>query len=72
MIVIRFADAAAKKDAISFLVGRFPGKTWATGEIAVPEEALSELATEGFQFTVEGPATYERLMPLRDVAATAV
>ena len=72
MIVIRFSDAETKKRAIAFLVGRFPGKTWATGEVAVPNEALAELATEGFQFKVEGPATYERLMSLRDVAATAV
>jgi hypothetical protein len=57
MTIIRFPDAETKKRAIGFLIGRFPGKSWATGEVAVPEEALSELATEGFQFTVEGPAT---------------
>lgn len=72
MIVIRFPDVETKTRAIGFLVGRFPGKTWATGELAVPDDALSELATEGFQFSVEGPATYERLMPLRNVAAAAV
>lgn len=72
MIVIRFSDAKTKERAIGFLVGRFPGKTWVTGEVAVPDEALAELATGGFQFTVEGPATYERLVPLRDIAAAAV
>ena len=72
MTIIRFADAETKKRAIAFLLGRFPGKSWATGEVAVPGEALAELATEGFQFSVEGPATYERLVPLRKVAATAV
>lgn len=72
MTIIRFADVEAKKRAIAFLVGRFPGKSWATGEVAVPGEALAELAAEGFQFTVDGPATYERLVPLRNIAATAV
>jgi hypothetical protein len=38
----------------------------------VPEAALASLALEGFQFTVEGPATYERLTSLRDTPATAV
>ncbi|MDA1275498.1 MAG: hypothetical protein O2960_15870 [Verrucomicrobia bacterium] len=72
MTIIRFSDAETKKRAIAFLVGRFPGKSWATSEMAVPGEALSELATKGFQFTVEGPASYERLVPLRNVAATSV
>jgi hypothetical protein len=72
MIIIRFAGAEVKQRAIGFLVGRFPGKTWATGEVAVPEEALAALALEGFQFKVEGPATYERLVPLRAVAPVAV
>ena len=72
MIIIRFPDDAAKRRALGFLAGRFSFKSWATGEVAVPGDALSELASEGFQFIVEGPATYERLVPLRDVAATAV
>ena len=72
MIIIRFSDTEAKKRAIGFLVGRFPGKTWCTGEVAVPEEALAALAAEGIQFTVEGPATYDRLVSLRDAAPAAV
>ena len=72
MIIIRFSDTEEKKRAIGFLVGRFPGKTWSTGEVAVPEEALAALAAEGIQFTVEGPATYDRLVSLRDAAPVAV
>ena len=53
-------------------MGRFPGKSWATGEVAVPGEALTALGLEGFQFKVEGPATYERLVPLRDANPAAV
>jgi hypothetical protein len=70
--IIRFSDLETKKRAIGFLVGRFPGKTWASGEVAVPEEALGALALEGFQFKVEGPASYERLVSLRDTAASPV
>ena len=72
MIIIRFSDADAKKRAISFLIGRFPGKTWSTGEVAVPEEALAALAAEGIHFSVKGPATYDRLVSLRDAAPVAV
>ena len=54
MIVIRFANAKTKTRAISFLVGRFPGKTWSTGELAVPDSALADLAIAGFQFNVLG------------------
>lgn len=57
MIIIRFPDDAAKRRAIGWLPGRFSFKSWATGEMLVPAEALSCLAMEGIPFTVEGPAT---------------
>ena len=73
MIVIRFADAESKKRALGFLAGRFAFKTWATGEMAVPESALGQLASEGIGFTVEGPASYERLISaVRGPAPTKV
>jgi hypothetical protein len=62
MILIRFPDADAKRRALGFLAGRFSFKSWATGEMAVPEASLAYLATEGIPFVVEGPATYERLI----------
>jgi hypothetical protein len=40
--------------------------------VMVPEAALPYLATEGIAFTVEGPATNERMASLRDPAAAAV
>ncbi len=61
MIIIRFPDEDAKRRALGCLPGRFPGKSWATGEMMVPEEALAFLAHEGVRFTVEGPATYEQI-----------
>jgi hypothetical protein len=54
------------------LPGRFSFKSWATGEMMVPENSLPFLAVEGIPFSVEGPANYERLAPLRDSAAVPV
>ena len=72
MVIIRFADKEAKRRALGYVARRFSGKSWATGEVMVPEAALPYLAAEGFQFAVEGPATYERLTSLRDTPAAAV
>ena len=72
MIIIRFKDADVERRAIGYLAGRFPGKSCANGETLVPEAALSHLAVEGIEFTVVGPATYERLAPLRNPPAVAV
>lgn len=72
MTIIRFPDERAKKRALGFLPGRYSFKSWATGEMMVPENALASLAVEGIPFSVEGPATDDRLAPLRDNAAVAV
>jgi hypothetical protein len=53
-----------RRQALGYLLGRFPGKSWATGEVIVPEAALPYLAAEGVQFSVEGPATYSRVISL--------
>ena len=60
MILIRFPNAESKRAALSGLVGRFNFKSWASGEMLVPEDALPFLAVQGVVFTVEGPATYEQ------------
>ena len=72
MIIIRYPDEAAKRRALGYLAGRFSFKSWATGEMMVPENALSCLAVEGIPFIAEGPATYERLASLRNPAPVAV
>lgn len=73
MIMIRYEDAGAKRQALGFLAGRFTFKSWTTGEMAVPEAALAHLASEGSLFSVEGPASYERLISaIRDTAAATV
>jgi hypothetical protein len=68
MVIVRFATIEARRRALGYLLGRFPGKSWATGEIMVPEPALPLLAAEGISFTVEGPATYERILRLNHAA----
>ena len=72
MIIIRFDDADAKRKALGQLAGRFPFKSWAGGEVMLPKEALALLAEEEIRFTVEGPATYERLASLRNPAPVEV
>ena len=72
MILIHFPNAEAKRSALSSLAGRFAFKSWASGEMLVPEEALGFLAVQGITFTVEGPATYEQNGPaLRGAVAVA-
>ena len=73
MIRIRFADAAAERRGLGFLAGRFSFKSWANGETLVPDYALAALAREGIPFRVEGPATYEQIIPaVRNPPASAV
>lgn len=73
MIVIRFPDGNAKRRALGYLAGRFSFKSWTTGEMVVPEYSLPYLASEGIPFSVEGPATYERIVSaVRDSSASAV
>ncbi len=63
MIIIKFEKSESKRRALGYLARRFSLKIWASGEMTVPEAALAYLATEGLAFTVEGPASYERLIP---------
>jgi len=52
MIRIRFPNAKSKRAALGFLAGRFSFKSWASGEMMVPEAALPALAVEGISFNV--------------------
>ena len=72
MVIVRFPDDKAERSALGCLPGRFAFKTWAGGEMMLPENALRYLALEGVAFQVEGPATHERLalcgLKTRDMA----
>jgi len=70
MVIVRFPTAEMRRRALAYLLGRFPGRSWATGEVMVPEPALSHLAADGIAFSVEGPATYDRILALNQDAGT--
>ncbi len=72
MVIIRFGAVETRRRALGYLLGRFPGKSWVSGELMVPESALTYLAAEGITFSVEGPATYERVLSLNQSAGTPV
>ena len=73
MVIIRFENDETEKTALDFLIGRFSFKTWANGELMLPERALGSLAARGISFYVKGPATYEHYLPaLRTPAPAAV
>jgi hypothetical protein len=69
-IIIRFPDKASERRALGWLPGRFSFKSWATGEMLVPADALAPLAVEGIRFSVEGPAASQ--LPVRDVRFPSV
>jgi hypothetical protein len=61
-ILIRFPDQETEQRALGKLIPRFSGKSWSTGELAIPSVALTYLANEGISFTVIGPVPYGRLL----------
>ena len=71
MVIVRFSDEATLKKALSLLIGRCSGHSWATGQVVVPEEALACLASERISFSVDGQATLERIASLQNAAASA-
>ena len=71
-ILIQFPDKATELRALGKLIPRSSGKSWASGETAVPAQALGFLAEQGIKFTVIGPAPYEFITPVRDPGAVAV
>lgn len=66
MVLIRFTDAENKRRAVEALVGEFSFKTWTSGEMLLPEDALPRLAREDIAFSFDGSAAYEKLETPRD------
>ncbi len=71
-ILIKFPDPETERRALGKLIPRFSGRSWVTGETAVPASALSYLAEQGIQFSVIGPAPYEFVTPLRSLGPVGV
>ncbi len=59
MILIRFTNAESKRRALEALVGEFPFKSWSSGEMLVPKDALPRLAREDIPLRFDGSVTYE-------------
>ena len=72
MVLIRFTDPDSKRRALESLVGSASFKSWASGEMLLPEDALPQLAREDIPFVFEGSAAYEKLATLRDPAPAEV
>jgi hypothetical protein len=73
MILIRFNDQDTERRGLGCLMASgLPGKTWRNGETAVPKAGLELLSKRGIAFEVIGEAGYERLTPIRDIAAETV
>ena len=73
MVTITFSDREAEKRGLGFLIGRFSGRVWKTGEHLVPEAALEALADAGIPFSVKGKAAYEQqLAAVRSPSAAPV
>jgi hypothetical protein len=72
VIVVKFADQETDLEALGFLLGRFSGRVFRTGEVILPETALEALAEEGFSFTVLGKATYEQMAAFRSAPSAPV
>ena len=70
VVLIRFPDAESKRRALEAVIGEFSFKSWSSGEMLIPEEALQRLAHEDIPFTFEGSTAYEKLASLRDPATT--
>src|SRR5438105_3852649 len=66
MILIRFPNEDAKDRALELLLGEYRFKSWKSGGVLLPEEALPLLARENVPFTFEGIEGYERISAVRD------
>ena len=67
MEIVRFPTVDMRRRALGYLLGRFSGRSWVTGELLAPEPALPHLAAEGIMFSVEGAGTYDRILRLNEV-----
>jgi hypothetical protein len=70
MVVIKFPDKETELKALGFLLRRFSGKVFKSGECVVPESAMLALAEANIPFSVHGMASYEKQIAALRSAAT--
>ena len=54
MVTITFQNRGSEKRAFNFLLGRFSGRVFKSGEHHMEEAALETLADQNIPFTVKG------------------
>jgi len=59
LATITFPDRETERLALGFLLRRFSGRVFRTGEHVLPEAALEALAERGIPFTVIGKEEHE-------------
>jgi hypothetical protein len=64
MVLVRITDAESKRRALEALVGEFPFKSWSSGEMLVPEDALPRLACEDIPFSFGQDSANAQAKPL--------
>ena len=72
MVTIKFLDPQTESEALGFLVSRFSGSAFRSGEVIVPPEALPSLAVENYRFTVLGRATHDQMATFRSHVSSSV
>jgi hypothetical protein len=72
MVIITFPDRETQKEALGFLLKRFSGMVFKSGEHIVPEEALQALAEQNLVFTVRGKANDKEMAALRSAASASL
>jgi hypothetical protein len=72
LVRIKFPNKNALREGLGFLMSRFSGSVFRSGEVVVGLDALPALANEDFSFTVLGKITpEERAAKLRAAALAA-
>ena len=72
LVRVKFPNRKALTVGLGFLISRFSGSVFSTGEVIVPADALAALANENLSFTVLGKITpQERDAKLRAAALAA-
>jgi hypothetical protein len=64
MTFILFPNENAKDRALELLLGEYPLKSWKTGELLLPEDALPLLARKNVPFTHLGMSHHIQCSPL--------
>jgi hypothetical protein len=70
MVIITFPDRDTQREALGFLMRRFSGTVFKTGEHIVPEAALKALEGQNLVFTVRGTVNAKQVAALRNSATT--